>query len=70
MGMKLRALGDVVHEAYDSIPQQGKVVADVLSWGIVGATLAKILPPLAALASLVWTMIQIYEWWARNRVSK
>jgi hypothetical protein len=34
---------------------------DVLSIAAVVATLAAWLPPLAALASLVWSLIRIYE---------
>ena len=34
---------------------------DALSLLFVAATLAKILPPLAAFLSIVWTAIRIYE---------
>lgn len=34
---------------------------DVVSVGVVVATLAKILPAIAALFSIVWTCIRIYE---------
>lgn len=38
-----------------------KAVIDVASLTTVLGTLTAILPPLAALASLVWTIIRIYE---------
>jgi hypothetical protein len=38
-----------------------KHVGDALSIATVLATLAAWLPPLAALASLIWTAIRIYE---------
>ena len=41
--------------------QQLKVVGDGLSIGTVIATLAGWLPALAALASLIWSAIRIYE---------
>lgn len=39
-----------------------KQAADVLSLGATIGTLAGVLPYLAALASLIWTCIRIYEW--------
>jgi hypothetical protein len=39
-----------------------KVVLDVASGGVVLATLAQWLPPLAALASLVYVLLRIIEW--------
>ena len=38
-----------------------KFIGDTLSIGVVLATLASWLPALAALASLVWTGLRIYE---------
>ena len=38
-----------------------KVAADVISIGIVVGTLSSILPAIAALASIIWTLIRIYE---------
>ena len=56
--------------------EHAKTVVDGLSLAAVIATLAAWLPPLAAFASLVWTLIRIYEtktvqgwlkkWRARN----
>lgn len=41
--------------------EQLKYVGDVLSVGTVVATLAAWLPPLAALFTIIWTGIRIYE---------
>lgn len=41
--------------------EQIKHWLDALSIGAVIATLAAWLPPMAAFASLVWTLIRIYE---------
>lgn len=38
-----------------------RVTGDVLSFGIVLGTLAKILPPLAALISIIWIGFQFYH---------
>lgn len=40
---------------------QIKHIADTLSIATVVGTLAAWLPPLAALASLIWTCLRIYE---------
>lgn len=68
--MKLPRLSAVLDQAYDTMPQYVKYTADAVSWGIIGATLAKILPPIAALASLIWTCIQVYEWYKKKRTDK
>ena len=39
-----------------------KTGLDGLSLAAAWSAVAGILPPLAALASLVWTLIRIYEW--------
>lgn len=41
--------------------EQLKIVGDALSVGTVIATLAAWLPPLAALFTIIWTAIRIYE---------
>ena len=38
-----------------------KTVGDITSISIVAGTLTNILPPLAALLTIVWTVIRIYE---------
>lgn len=35
-------------------------IADVCAYGIVGCTIIDLLPPMAALLSIVWIVIQIY----------
>lgn len=47
-----------------------RVSGDITSLSVVIATLLKLLPPLAALASLVWTCIQVYEWYKKKYGSK
>lgn len=44
-------------ESFDHL----KPIGDALSIGVVVATLATWLPALAALASLIWTGLRIYE---------
>lgn len=41
--------------------EQTKAAVDIMSLGTILATLAAWLPPLAALMSIVWTLIRIYE---------
>jgi chromate transport protein ChrA len=38
-----------------------KAIGDVLSLGTVVATLAAWLPPVAALFTIIWTLIRIWE---------
>jgi hypothetical protein len=44
-----------------NLPEQAKIVGDVLSISTVSATLMSILPPIAALLTVVWSLIRIYE---------
>ena len=52
----------------------GKAVVDALSIAVVGATIMKWLPAIAAVFSIIWTVIRIYEsktvqdWVNRNKV--
>lgn len=57
-----------------STQEQLKSVGDLLSLGTVVATLATWLPPIAALFTIIWTAIRIYEtptmkkliaWWRK-----
>ena len=43
-------------------------IGDAISWGIIGASLTSVLPPLAAGAALIYTGIRIYEYvrWVRR----
>lgn len=45
----------------DHVPGAAKLSADVLSVGIVAGTLAQVLPHLAALLTIIWTLIRIFE---------
>lgn len=41
--------------------EQAKHIVDALSIGTVAGTLAGVLPSMAALFTIVWTVIRIYE---------
>ncbi len=45
----------------NSLSEQIKIAGDVLSITTIGATLMQILPPIAALLTVVWSCIRIYE---------
>lgn len=44
-----------------NIPEQAKAVGDVASVTIVSGALMQILPPVAAVLTVIWTAIRIYE---------
>jgi hypothetical protein len=44
-----------------------KAAGDVISIGTVVATLAGWLPAIAALASIIYTGLRIYEWFEKRR---
>lgn len=46
-----------VHDAMESLKPAG----DIISIGVVFATLVSWLPSMAALLTIVWTVIRIYE---------
>lgn len=58
------------------IDEHAKVVADVLSVGIVISTIVSYLPAGAALVSIIWGCIRIYEtktvqgWLARGKARR
>ena len=45
----------------DPISDGAKIAVDVISLGVVVGTLAQILPAVAALLTIVWTAIRIWE---------
>lgn len=45
----------------DQIPVAVKMSADITSVGIAVGTLAQVLPHVAALLTIVWTLIRIWE---------
>ena len=45
----------------NNIPEGVKATVDVLSIATVSAALMQILPPLAALFTLIWSIIRVYE---------
>lgn len=45
----------------DELPGAAKASADVVSAGIVVGTIAELLPHVAALLTIVWTLIRIFE---------
>jgi chromate transport protein ChrA len=44
-----------------NLPEQAKIVGDVLSISTISATLMSILPPVAAILTILWSLIRIYE---------
>jgi peptidoglycan biosynthesis protein MviN/MurJ (putative lipid II flippase) len=45
----------------DHVPDAVKASADVLSVGVAVGTVAQLLPHLAALLTIIWTLIRIFE---------
>jgi len=45
----------------NNVPEQAKLLVDGLSIGVIVSALNLWLPPLSALAALVWSLIRIYE---------
>jgi hypothetical protein len=41
--------------------EAGKIAGDLLSFGVVVGTLAQLLPAVAAVFTIIWTAIRIYE---------
>lgn len=50
------------------LPQHAKNAGDVLSGVLVVSTLTQWLPPVAALLTIIWTLMRIYDW-IRNKVN-
>lgn len=46
-----------------------KTVLDILSISTVIATVASWLPPIAALLTIIWTSMRIYEMWTGRYIS-
>lgn len=46
---------------FEDIPDNLKLIADCLSVGIVVGTIADMLPSIAAVLTIVWTAIRIWE---------
>ncbi len=45
----------------ENVPGAVKASADVVSAGIVVGTIAQLLPHVAAILTILWTLIRIYE---------
>lgn len=45
-----------------------KTFLDTLAGLVAGATILKLLPAIAALLTIIWTGIRIYEWWRTSRI--
>ncbi len=45
----------------DHVPGAAKASVDVLSFGVAVGTVTQLLPHLAALLTIIWTLIRIYE---------
>lgn len=49
------------HEFWDHLPNGAKHLFDALSIGTMLGTLFQMLPNIAALLTIIWTVIRIYE---------
>lgn len=45
-----------------------KTLMDAVAGIVAGATVLKLLPAIAALLTIIWTGIRIYEWWRTSRI--
>ena len=45
----------------DHVPGAAKASVDVLSFGVAVGTVTQLLPHLAALLTIIWTLIRIFE---------
>lgn len=45
----------------EHINNTAKAVGDVISYTVVVGTLMDVLPPIAAILTIIWTLINIYE---------
>lgn len=60
-----------VHEALDHINTGTKLLLDALSATVAVGVLVNVLPPLAAMMTIIWTGLQIYGWFdARRKAEK
>ena len=53
-----------------SMPDQAKAWVDSSSWWVVISSLVGWLPQWAALASIIWTGIQMYDWYKSKNKRK
>lgn len=53
--------------SHEHLPNTVKNVGDAISAAAVLATLADWLPPLAALATLIWTCLRIADWFSERQ---
>lgn len=51
----------MAHDLWDHIPENLKHVVDALSIGTMLGTMFQMLPNIAAILTIVWTAIRIYE---------
>lgn len=60
-----------IDDAYQHIPDGGKFLLDLTSFGALFAVLTQLLPSVAALVTIVWTGIRIFETeTVRNLISR
>lgn len=50
--------------------QHFKLIFDIASLGNAIVTLIGLLPPIAAALSIVWTIVQLREWWKNKKKGK
>ena len=51
------------HHILDHLGDGAKHLLDILSISVAVGTLVSLLPSLAALLTIVWTGLRIYDWW-------
>jgi hypothetical protein len=47
-----------------------KTVVDIAAGGTTALTLMQWLPPIAALFTIIWTAIRIYEWYKTRKIKE
>ncbi len=61
MVRRSHAGGHAVSDPFQNLPETAKLAGDVLSIATLLGSLAHILPSVAAILTIVWTVIRIYE---------
>ena len=59
-----------LHDALGHVGTGTKYTLDILSATVAVGVIVQVLPPLAALMTIIWTGLQIYGWFEQRRKSK
>lgn len=59
-----------LNDALDHIGNGTKYTLDILSATVAVGVIVQLLPPLAALMTIIWTGLQIYGWFDLRRQQK